>query len=106
MALPAMHSVLVLGGYGFFGARIAAGLAAQPGLRLLVGGRDPARAAAQAAQLGLSCEHALVLDAHDPALPSILRGAGVDTLIHTAGPFQEQDYDVAAAAIVAGCNYV
>jgi saccharopine dehydrogenase-like NADP-dependent oxidoreductase len=31
---------------------------------------------------------------------------GVDTLIHTAGPFQDQNYAVARAAIEAGCNYI
>jgi nucleoside-diphosphate-sugar epimerase len=40
-----MLSVLVLGGYGFFGARIVKALAADERLRLLVGGRDAYKAA-------------------------------------------------------------
>jgi len=35
-----------------------------------------------------------------------LRKLGVTTLIHTAGPFQGQGYDVARAAIKAGCHYL
>lgn len=39
-----MHTILVLGGYGFFGHRISAGLAGDPSIRLLVGGRRLDRA--------------------------------------------------------------
>jgi nucleoside-diphosphate-sugar epimerase len=38
-----MLCVLVLGGYGFFGARIAKALAPDTRLRVLIGGRDPQR---------------------------------------------------------------
>jgi len=38
-------TVLVLGGYGFFGARISRALAGDARIRLLIGGRDKARAA-------------------------------------------------------------
>jgi saccharopine dehydrogenase-like NADP-dependent oxidoreductase len=30
----------------------------------------------------------------------------VDSVIHTAGPFQGQDYAVARSAIAAGANYI
>src|SRR5690242_16999183 len=36
----------------------------------------------------------------------MLRKLGINTLIHTVGPFQEQDYGVAQAAIQAGANYL
>ena len=38
-----------------------------------------------------------------PQLAQTLRKLGVNTLIHTAGPFQDQNYAVAQAAIQAGC---
>jgi hypothetical protein len=101
-----MHTVMVLGGYGFFGARISESLASDLSLRLLVAGRDLAKASALAAKLKLPTSQAIALDAHDPNLAARLQEARVDTLIHTAGPFQAQKYTVATAAIDAGCNYV
>jgi hypothetical protein len=56
--------------------------------------------------MGLSREHAVALDAHDNNLADDLRRLQVDVLIHTAGPFQGQDYSVARAAIEAGCHYI
>ena len=101
-----MHRVLVLGGYGFFGSRICAGLARNPRIHLLIAGRDLTKATALAYQLGLSAPHAKALDATDPQLAQALRKLQVGTLIHTAGPFQDQDYAVARACIQAGCNYL
>ena len=101
-----MSTVLVLGGYGFFGQRISAALAATSALRVLLGGRDLARATAAARALGLPSAQAVRIDAHDVALASALRRLQVDILVHTAGPFQGQDYAVARAAIEAGCHYI
>ena len=97
---------MVLGGYGFFGARISESLASDLSIRLLVAGRDLAKATALAARLKLPPSQAVAIDANDPALADLLRQSRVDTLIHTAGPFQAQKYTVATAAIHAGCNYV
>ena len=101
-----MHTVLVLGGYGFFGHRISAALASSASMRVLVGGRDLGRANAAARALGLPLEHAVGLDACDNNLADVLRRLHVDVLIHTAGPFQGQEYSVARAAIDAGCHYI
>jgi saccharopine dehydrogenase-like NADP-dependent oxidoreductase len=101
-----MSTVLVLGGYGFFGQRISATLASTGSLRVLVGGRDLDRATAATRALGLPAEHAVRVDARDTGLVRVLRGLRVDVLVHTAGPFQDQDYTVARAAIEAGCHYI
>jgi saccharopine dehydrogenase-like NADP-dependent oxidoreductase len=101
-----MHTVLVLGGYGFFGANISEALASEASIRLLVAGRNSRKAAALAARLQLPPGHAVTLDGRDPALAQRLHELRVDTLINTAGPFQSQDYTVARAAIEAGCNYI
>lgn len=101
-----MHTVLVLGGYGNFGAYISKALAQAEGIRLLVAGRNLAKAQDFAVQLGLPARRGCYLDADVTTLASDLRGFGVDTLIHTAGPFQGQDYRVARACIEAGCNYI
>jgi len=101
-----MQTVLVLGGYGFFGQRISAALASSESLRVLIAGRDPGRAMHAARAIGLSAERAVFLDARDPNLAAELRRLQVDVLIHTAGPFQGQDYAVARAAIAARCHYI
>ena len=98
--------VLVLGAYGFFGARISAALARNPRIRLLLAGRDLQKATALAYQLGLTAEQARRVDADDPRLGPLLKKLGVNVLVHTAGPFQQQDYRVARAAIEAGCHYL
>lgn len=101
-----MHTVLVLGGYGFFGGRICAELAQDPAIRLLIGGRSSTKARATALSLRLPAESGIELDAHCADLPNRLIELDVNTVIHTAGPFQDQDYSVARAAIEAGCHYV
>jgi short subunit dehydrogenase-like uncharacterized protein len=101
-----MLTVLVLGGYGFFGGRIATALTRDPRVRALIGGRDGRRAAAMALELGLPARHGVTLDAADPELGARLAELGVKVVVHTAGPFQGQDYAVARAAIAAGSHYV
>lgn len=98
-------TVVVLGGYGNFGRHICAALAGDDDIRVLIAGRDPGRAAALARQLGARCE-ALVLDAEAPDLAQRLQACAARVLIHTAGPFQQQDYRVAEACIAAGCHYL
>jgi hypothetical protein len=102
----ASHRVLILGAYGFFGQRIAAGLRREPGVELILAGRDVGKATALAYQLGLRAQNARAMDAADPKLAMLLRKLGVQTVIHTAGPFQGQQYQVARAAIEAGANYL
>ncbi|RJG16632.1 saccharopine dehydrogenase [Massilia cavernae] len=98
--------MLVLGGYGFFGARICQALATDPSIRLLIGGRDGNQAIRLAAQLGLDPGQALAIDANAAGLAERLSALQLATVIHTAGPFQGQDYRVAQAAIAAGANYI
>jgi hypothetical protein len=100
------HRVLILGAYGFFGERIAENLARSPGLDVLLAGRDLSRATALAYRLGLGTPNARAIDATDPRLGASLRKLGVQTVIHTAGPFQGQKYHVARAAIEARANYL
>jgi hypothetical protein len=100
-----MHRVLVLGGYGFFGSKICEGLVRNPQVHLLIAGRDERKATALAYKLGIGAQRAKVVDATSPQLALQLRKLEVQTLIHTAGPFQEQNYAVAQAAIQARCNY-
>ena len=101
-----MHTTLVLGGYGFFGRRICQALALDEKIYLLIGGRDVTKAQDLAMALSLSREQGVAIDAKSASLTQCLIDLRVDTVIHTAGPFQEQDYAVAMAAIAAGANYI
>lgn len=95
--------VLVLGGYGHFGGRICRALAADRSIHLTVAGRDAALAEQFAGPLGASAK---ALDHRLGDFPRRLAELRPDLLIHSAGPFQGQDYGVAAACIAAGVHYV
>ncbi|MDE2431115.1 MAG: saccharopine dehydrogenase NADP-binding domain-containing protein, partial [Burkholderiales bacterium] len=101
-----MHTVLVLGGYGFFGSRICQALVAGANIHLLIGGRDAGKAQRLAVDLGLPAAHGVAIDADASDLVQRLRALRVATVIHTAGPFQGQDYRVAMAAMAADANYM
>lgn len=101
-----MHSVLVLGGYGFFGGRISRALARVEGIQLLIAGRDIERAKTEARRCGLPEEQGVFIDAAADNLADQLDRLRINTVIHTAGPFQGQGYKVARAAIAAGANYI
>ncbi|MEW6704006.1 MAG: saccharopine dehydrogenase NADP-binding domain-containing protein [Pseudomonadota bacterium] len=96
---------LILGGYGNFGARIARALSGDPALAVLVGGRDGARASDFARTLRGHAQ-GVAVDTTSPDLPRLLQRLGVGLVIHTAGPFQQQSYAVAAAAAAAGAHYI
>lgn len=93
--------IAVYGATGTTGGLVARALAAA-GARLIVAGRDPARIAALAAELGASPR---VAAADDPrALAAALTGARC--VVACAGPFGEVGEPVLAAAIAAGAHYV
>lgn len=95
--------VLVLGGYGNFGTRICRALAHDPAVEVLVAGRDAGRARELAGALGMQ---GLSLDASRGDLAERIRELRADIVVHTAGPFQAQDYAVARAAADAGAHYI
>jgi len=104
------YRVVVLGGYGNFGARICPALAQENGLAVIVAGRHGARAAETARRLTQSgCPatlEAAALDATQADLVQALRALDADLVIHTCGPFQGQDYQVARACIDAQAHYL
>jgi saccharopine dehydrogenase-like NADP-dependent oxidoreductase len=96
---------LVLGGYGNFGARISRALAGDSSIDLFIGGRDARRAATLAEEVGGGAR-AISMDLAAPDFADRLRHHGIELVIHTAGPFQQQEYTVAAAAASADAHYI
>lgn len=97
------NKILILGGYGNFGGRIAARLAEDPALQVIIAGRSETKCRAFAAK------HANMLWRKmdvTTELAAALADIKPQTVIHTCGPFQGQDYAVAVTCIEAGCNYI
>ena len=96
-----MKTILVLGGYGTFGGRIAR-RAAAAGFRVLVAGRDLAKAEAFCGG-----DPALVpLSVAGRSLNDVLAEQRPFALIDAAGPFQASGYGTAEAALKARCHYL
>jgi hypothetical protein len=101
--------VVVIGGYGFFGGRLVARLAQQPGLHIVVAGRSLQRCHERVDALRATAVSELsgaMLDAQGPGLAAALQALRPAVVVHTAGPFQGQAYDVARACIAAGAHYL
>jgi NAD(P)-dependent dehydrogenase (short-subunit alcohol dehydrogenase family) len=96
-------NVLVMGGYGNFGARICRALATDSSMSLQICGRDLNKAQTLARELGATAGS---LDTLAPDLAEQLQRRKAELVIHTAGPFQAQDYTVARAAARAGAHYI
>ncbi|MYZ46264.1 SDR family NAD(P)-dependent oxidoreductase [Rhizobiales bacterium L72] len=97
-----MSRILVLGGYGGFGARLARRLVGR-GHSVLAAGRNPQKAAA----LEAACANlrAVAADRNGDLLP-VLAAHRPDLVIDAAGPFQGSGYQVPLACIAAGIPYV
>ena len=93
--------VVVLGGYGNFGAVIAAAVAKIDGVAVVVAGRDGPRANEHAARIGATGAR---IDAREATLASELATLSPQLVISTAGPFQDQDHAVARASMGAGAH--
>jgi saccharopine dehydrogenase-like NADP-dependent oxidoreductase len=107
--LPRAYRILVLGGYGHFGARICTALAHSEDATLIIAGRDGVKAGKFARALAAVHEtvhESEALDYTAADLAARVRALRADLVIHTCGPFQGQDYHVARACVEAGAHYV
>ena len=104
-----LFSVLVLGAYGEFGARICRLLAQDGKMRIFVAGRSPDKAAALVRSMRREYPGAQIepmpMDLRTD-LAAGLAKSGAQLVIHTAGPFQGQDYTVAETCIDQGVHYI
>jgi hypothetical protein len=103
-----VHRVLLFGGYGVFGARIAERLARERGLELIVVGRSLERALQLAAEVGKGARariSAACLDA-TKIKREALAALNPGVVINASGPYQWQDHGLARACIGAGAHYI
>jgi hypothetical protein len=103
------YRVLVIGGYGFFGSRLVEMLGRQPNLHITVGGRSLDSAQRLVARVQAKSQSPLAandFDIESPSFRETLHALRPDVVVHTAGPFQGQDYRVAQACIKVGAHYV
>ena len=94
--------VLVLGGYGGFGARLSRRLV-RDGWAVLVAGRSEAKAVACAATLPNA--RGIVADRNGDFAPLLAEHCPL-LVIDAAGPFQGSSYAVVEACIAAGVHYL
>jgi hypothetical protein len=103
--------VMVLGGYGNFGARIARRLAQDALIEVIIAGKNSDAACAYAEQLNTAVPPARVTSVTcdiqlTPSLIAAINQTQCNLVINTVGPFQGQDFCVATAVITAGVDYL
>jgi saccharopine dehydrogenase-like NADP-dependent oxidoreductase len=90
--------VVIIGGFGNFGARICRRLVQETGIEVIATSRRPDTA--------LDSVKTAALDMDSPAFAAQLKVMGPDLVIHCAGPFQGQDYRVALACMACNAHYI
>jgi Domain of unknown function (DUF4166) len=101
--------VLILGGYGTFGGRLAQLLADEERLTLIVAGRSQPKAAAFCAKLESRAHVMPIGFDRDRAIEPQLRQLAPDMVVDASGPFQSygaDPYRVVTAALALGINYL
>lgn len=103
-----MNPVLILGGYGNFGARIATSLA-KKGIPIIIAGRDQQKAQALKNKLKKNASNtsitAAIFDANKE-LDKQLTYLKPAIVINTIGPFQTADYSIAKTCIQHQVHYI
>jgi hypothetical protein len=103
------RKILILGGYGVFGGRLAQMLAPEPSITLVIAGRSLPKARAFCAKLpaGAACI-ALAFD-RDGDVAAQLAAVMPDLVVDASGPFQNYPGDVykmVRASIAIGADYM
>jgi len=92
--------VIVIGGLGNFGARICKRLSLEDGFKIVATSRHAERTSTT------KDVELATLDIEHVGLAAKLKALAPDIVIHCAGPFQNQDYRVALAALACGAHYI
>src|SRR5712671_3519050 len=101
--------ILIIGGYGTFGGRLAQLLADEPGLTLFIAGRSRAKAEAFCASLQSAGPTVAVAFDRDGDVERQLRATSPAIVVDATGPFQSygpDPYRVVKAALALGVNYL
>jgi hypothetical protein len=101
--------VLILGGYGTFGARLARLLADEPRVELLIAGRSLDAARELCAGLGGKAARAPLEFDRDADVDAQLRAAAPDVVVDASGPFQAYGpwpYRVVEACLAHRAHYL
>lgn len=105
-----MKRIVVIGGTGHFGGRICRRIAGEKNTELVVTSRSKTKAQAVVDDVQRGHPTAMIraaeLDQLLPKFCSDLQALDPDIVIHTAGPYQGQDYGVAKACILSGSHYI
>ena len=105
------YRILVLGGYGIFGQRIAKRLAQRDNIHVIIAGRDRDKALAykqallsELPQTSISTQQCDVHNAD--SLTHAIKASRCQLVINTCGPFQSQDYVCPVTAIKNNVHYI
>jgi short subunit dehydrogenase-like uncharacterized protein len=98
------RAVLILGGYGNFGKRIASALV-KTGASVIVAGRDQEKAEALVRSLPGNLASAACFDARRD-LDTQLKTLKPAVVVNTCGPFQNSDCGIAESCIRCGTHYI
>ena len=105
-----MQRLVIIGGTGHFGGRICRRIAGEENIELVVTSRSEEKAQEFVDELRSIHPNALIgaagLDQVSPEFDTDLKALCPDLVIHTAGPYQGQNYRVAKACIEAGSHYI
>jgi hypothetical protein len=99
--------LLIIGGYGTFGARLARLLDDEPGVEIIIGGRNLEKAKACAADLKGEGRTAIHFD-RDGDVDAQIAAIKPDVVVDASGPWQayRDPYKTVRAAISNGCHYL
>lgn len=103
-----MTRVLIVGGTGAFGARIAERLASTTQFDIIIASRDVTRAQGNAQKLSAATERniqAVAIDSRT-VTPNQLAQIAPDITLNASGPFQDETYTLAETAIAVGSHYI
>jgi saccharopine dehydrogenase-like NADP-dependent oxidoreductase len=101
--------ILIVGGYGTFGGRLALLLADEPRLTLIIAGRSRDKAVAFCARLPAGAERIAAAFDRDGNLDPQLRAVAPDLVVDATGPFQaygESPYHLVEACLALGIDYL
>lgn len=107
--MTAPRRILIVGGYGTFGGRLARLLADEDGVALLIAGRSLARADAFCANHAGAAQMLPCLFDRNGDIPAQIAALRPDLVIDAAGPFQiygQAPYALPLAAVRVGIGYL